>query len=98
MVTLSGSGGVQVAGENYTLTCQFTGGEAVTPDMYRWIKDGSPLANETSGTLFFSPLWETDSGVYICEVTTGSLTGTSPNVTIAVVGKSIGSAWIVKSA
>ncbi|ORU95145.1 MAG: hypothetical protein A6F71_10925 [Cycloclasticus sp. symbiont of Poecilosclerida sp. M] len=43
MVTLSGSGGAQVAGEDYTLTCQFTGGEAVTP-AYRWFKDDSPHA------------------------------------------------------
>ena len=86
MVTLSGSGGVQVAGEDCTLTCQFTGGETVTP-VYQWLKDGSPLTGETSDTLSFSPLRETDSGGYTCEVTTGSLNGTSPSVTITVVGK-----------
>ena len=86
-MTLSGSGGAQIAGEDYTLTCQFTGGEAVTPAMYRWLKDGSPLAGETSDTLSFSPLRDTDFGGYTCEVTTGSLTGTSPSVTITVVGK-----------
>ena len=83
--TLSGSG-AQVAGEDYTLTCQFTGGEAVTP-VYQWLKDNSPLADEISETLSFSPLRETDSGGYTCEVTTGSLTGTSPSVNINVVGK-----------
>ena len=88
MVTLSGSGGAQVAGEDYTLTCQFTGGEAVTLAVYQWLKDGLSLANETSDTLSFSPLRETDSGGYTCEVTTGSLTATSPSVTITVVGKS----------
>ena len=86
LVTLSGSGGVQVAGEDYTLTCQFTGGEAVT-HVYRWLKDNSPLPGETSDTLSFSPLRETDSGGYTCEVTNGSLTATSPTVTITVVGK-----------
>ena len=86
MVTLSGSGGAQVAGEDYTLTCQFTGGETVIP-VYRWLMDGSPLADETSDTLSFSPLRDTDSGGYTCEVTTDSLTGTSPSVTITVVGK-----------
>ena len=86
MVTLSGSGGAQVAGEDYTFTCQFIGGEAVTP-VYQWLRDDSPLAGETSGTLSFSPLRETDSGGYTCEVTTGSLTGTSSVVTITVVGK-----------
>ena len=85
-MTLSGSGGAQVAGENYTLTCQFTGGEAETP-VYQWLKDGSSLAGETSDTLSFSPLGETDSGGYTCEVTTGSLTGTSPSAPISVVGK-----------
>ena len=85
-MTLSGSGGAQVAGEDYTLTCQFTGGEAVTP-VYLWIKDGSSLANETSDTLSFSPLRDTDSGGYTCEVTTGSLTGTSPSATITVMSK-----------
>ena len=85
-MTLSGSGGAQVAGENYTLTCQFTGGETLTP-VYKWLKDGSPLAGERSNTLSFSPLRDTDSGGYTCEVTTGSLTGTSPSVNITVVGK-----------
>ena len=86
MVTLSGSGGAQVAGKDYTLTCQFTGGEAVTP-AYKWLNDVSPLAGETSDTFSFSPLRETDSGGYTCEVTTGSLTGTSRSMTITVVGK-----------
>ena len=90
MVTLSGSGGAQVAGEDYTLTCQFIGGEAVTP-VYQWLKDGSSLAGETSDTLSFSPLRDTDSGGYTCEVTTGSLTATSPSVIITVVGKCIDS-------
>ena len=86
MVTLSGSDGAQVAGEDYTLTCQFTGGEAVTP-VHQWLKDGSPLAGETSDTLSFSPLRDTYSGGYTCEVTTGSLTATSASVAITVVGK-----------
>ena len=85
MVKLSGSGDAQVAGEDYTLTCQFTGGEAVTP-AYQWLKDGSLLANETSDTLSFFPLRDIDSGGYTCEVTTGSLTGKSQSVTITVVG------------
>ena len=88
MVTLSGSGGAQVAGEDYRLTCQFTGGEDVTP-VYQWLKDDSPLAGETSDTLSFFPLGEIDSGEYTCEVTTGSLTGTGLSVTITVVGKNL---------
>ena len=86
-MTLGSSGDAQVAGEDYTLTCQFTGGEAAVTPVYRWLKGGSSLAGETSDTLSFSPLRETDSGGYTCEVTTGSLTGTSPSVTITVVGE-----------
>ena len=83
-VTLSGSGGAQVAGEDYTLTCR----GSFFPFVYRWLKDGSLLL-ETSDTLSFSPLRDTDSGYYTCEITTDSLTGTSPFVVITVVGKNI---------
>ena len=85
MVTLSG-GGTQIAGEDYTLTCQVTGGETMTPT-YRWFRNGSLLTGQTSNTLSFSPLRETDSGVYTCEGTRSFMTVTSANVTITVVGK-----------
>ena len=84
MVTLRDA---QIAGEDYTLSCQATGGGTM-PYLYRWFKDAGPqLAGETSGTLSFSPLGETDSGGYTCEVTTGSLTTASASVAITVVGK-----------
>ena len=86
LVSLSGSGGAQIAGEDYTLTCQVTGGGTMTP-IYRWFRNGSPLTGQTSDTLSFSPLGETDSGIYTCEGTRNSMTVTSDPLTITVVGK-----------
>ena len=86
MVSLSGSGGPQIAGENYTLTCQVTGG-GITTLTYRWFRNGSLLTDQTSATLSFSPLMESDSGVYTCEGTKSSSCSTSGNVTVRVVGK-----------
>ena len=88
VVTISGSGGDQVAGENYTLTCQVTGGVA-TASSHRWLKNGS-LLNDTSATLSFSPLRETDPGVYTCEGTRNSITRTSTNFTIVFAGELLG--------
>ena len=86
MVSLSGSSGPQIAGENYTLTCQVTGGGTTTPT-YRWFKNGSLLTGQTTATLSFSPLIETDSGVYTCEGNRSYITATSESVNITVVGK-----------
>ena len=58
---------------------------------YRWFRNGSLLTGRTSDTLSFSPLEETDSGVYICEGTRSSVTATSASVSITVIGKP---AWI----
>jgi hypothetical protein len=75
-VTVTSSGGAQIAGQDYTLTCQVTGGGTMTPT-YRWFRDGSPLTGQTSATLSFSPLREIDSGVYTCEGTRNSIPVTS---------------------
>ena len=83
-VTLTGSGGGQVAGENYTLTCNVTGG-VTTESTHEWLKDGTPL-NVTTATLSFSPLRETDSGDYHCEGTRNSIIMKSGNLTISVEG------------
>ena len=82
-LTLSDRGGAQVAGEDYALYCV----GSVVASTYRWLKDGLPLA-ETSYTLSFSPLRDSDSGVYTCGVTINSFAITSPAVVITVVGKS----------
>jgi hypothetical protein len=88
-VTVTSGGGAQIAGENYTLTCQVTGGGTMTPT-YRWFRDGSPLTGQTSATLSFSPLREIDSGVYTCEGTRNSITVTSgTGIMITVAGELI---------
>ena len=85
-ISLSGSGGAQIAGENYTLTCQVTGGGNTTRT-YRWFRNGSLVTGQRSATLSFSPLRETDSGVYTCEGTRSSIARTSERVTITVDSK-----------
>ena len=82
-VSLTGSGGTRVVGENYTLTCNVTGGVTTEPT-HRWFRDGTPL-NVTPATLSFSPLRETDSGDYHCEGTRNSIMK-SGNLTISVEG------------
>ena len=84
LVSVTGSGGGQVAGKNYTLTCNVTGG-VTTESTYRWFRDGTPV-NVTSATLSFSPLREIDSGHYHCEGTRKSITMKSGNLTISVEG------------
>ena len=66
VVTLIGNSGTQIPGEAYTLTCLATGGGTTAPT-YRWFRDGSLISGQTSATLSFSPLRETDSGAFICE-------------------------------
>ena len=86
VVTLSVSDGAHVAGENYRLTCEVIGGGTMTPT-YRWFRNGSPLSGQTSATLSFSPLRQSDSGSYSCETTRSSITVRSTSTTITVEGK-----------
>ena len=83
MVTLSSSGGAEIAGEDYTLTCTVIGGDTATPT-YRWFRNGSPQSGETSATLSFSPLRQSDSGVYTCEGTRGSSAAVRSNNMIRI--------------
>ena len=85
-VTIFKNGGAQIAGENYTLTCQVIGGRTEIP-IYQWFKNDLLLANRTLATLSFLPLMKTDSGVYTCKGTKGSNTSSSGGVMIAVDGK-----------
>ena len=85
-VNLSDSGNTQIAGENYTLTCQVTGGGTRTPT-YRWFKDGAQLTGQTTESLSFSPLRQIDSGTYTCDGTRSSVTRRSTSVSLTVVGK-----------
>ena len=87
MVTPSVSGGAQIAGEDYTLTCTVTGGDTMTPT-YRWWKSSVLLTSRTASTITFRPLQQTSSGVYICEGTRNSIAVNSTRVTLTVQGES----------
>ena len=76
MVSVSGSGGVQTAGEVYTLTCTVTGGSTTT---YRWFKNDLTIPDQTS-TLSFAPLRQTDSGNYSCQAF--NITSISTRITV----------------
>ena len=87
MVTLSVSGGAQIAGEDYTLFCTVYGGGTMTPT-YRWWKDGVLLTDQTANRIAFRPLQQTSSGVYICEGTRNFIAINSTSVTLTVQGES----------
>ena len=76
--------GDQLVGQPYTLTCQVNAGGHTVMSAYQWIKDGTEITDETSETLPFSSLADTDSGDYICRVTVSHHTSTSASVTIGV--------------
>jgi hypothetical protein len=82
---MSSSGG-QIAGENYTLTCQVTGGRSIT---YQWLRDNATLPNETSRTLSFSPLNQRqhNGSYYVCEGIRKSSAVASASLRIIVLGK-----------
>ena len=79
------SGGAQRAGEDYTLTCTVTGAGTMTPT-FQWLKNGLSVAGQTSAALLFNPLYESDSGMYICEASRSSITVRSDGARITVVG------------
>ena len=90
VMILRNAGSIEVAGENYTLTCSVTGGGNITP-VYRWYKNGSQLTNEMSAMILFTPLSEGDSGVYHCVGIRNStnVSVESENVTISVKGNNV---------
>ena len=87
MVTVTG-GGTFTAGQthSHTLTCQVSGGDASMMASYQWLKDDQVLNGQTSSTLSFSPLRDTDAGRYNCRGTKGP-TSTSGDVVITVSGE-----------
>ena len=93
MVTVTGSGATQNAGEDYTLTCTISGGGTTTAT-YQWLRNGLPLTGETSNTLSFTPLRQTSEidGTYTCEVVTDDITVTSSDTAIDVQSESENSA------
>ena len=90
MVTATGSGATQHAGEDYTLTCTVSGGETTATTTYQWRRDNSPLSGETSATLSFNPLRRTtpsSNGQYVCQATRSGRTDRSEGITITVAGR-----------
>ena len=80
------SGGTLTAGQNHMLTCEASGGGSMAYT-YRWLKDGSVMSGQKSSTYSFSPLLMVHSGRYSCRVSVGSMTVTSEDVDITVVGE-----------
>ena len=90
MVSVTGSGATQHAGEDYTLTCTVSGGETTATTTYQWRRDNSPLSDETSATLSFTPLRQntpSSNGQYVCEATRSGRTVRSEGITITVTGR-----------
>ena len=86
VVAVGNSGRIQIAGEDYTLTCTVTGGG----NTYQWFRNGSPLISQTSAILSFSPLRQTDNGSYTCEAMKSFVAVRSTNIMrIAVEGDMI---------
>ena len=91
MVSVTGSGDTQHAGEDYTLTCTVSGGDTTATTTYQWHRNNSPLSGETSATLSFTPLRQTtpsSNGQYVCEATRRGNTIRSNSATIDVTGES----------
>ena len=87
-VTLTGSDGTLLAGQNHILTCEASGGGSMAYT-YMWLMDDSVVSGQTSSIYSFSPLEVADSGQYSCQVTVGSMTMTSGDLMIIVVGRCI---------
>ncbi len=81
-----GGGGVFTVGASHSLTCTASGGESMTYT-YQWLRYDGDIFGETSSTIFFSPLRETDVGRYNCRVSDSSVTNTSDNLIINVEGE-----------
>ena len=87
VANVTGSGATQHVGEDYTLTCTVSGGEATATTTYQWHRDDSLLSNKTFATLSFTHLRSTtpsSNGQYVCEVMRSGRTVTSDSFTITV--------------
>ncbi len=83
---ITGGGGIFTVGANHSLTCTASGGVSMTYN-YQWLRYEEDIVNETSSTISFSPLRETDAGRYNCRVSDGSTIITSDCVVINVEGE-----------
>ncbi len=80
---ITGGSGTLTAGANHSLTCTASGGASMT-NTYQWLRYNGDIVNETSSTISFSPVRETDVGRYNCRVSDGSTNITSDGVVINV--------------
>ncbi len=80
---ITGGGGMFTVGASHSLTCTASGGASMTYT-YQWLRYDGDIFNQTSSTIFFSPLRETDVGRYNCRVSDGSTNITSDCVVINV--------------
>ncbi len=83
---ITGGGGTLTAGASHSLTCTASGGASMTYT-YQWLRYYGDIVDETSSTISFSPLRETDVGRYNCQVSVGSMTTTSDGVVINIEGE-----------
>ena len=94
-VTIESSSGVLTAGHSHVLTCIISIDEASVDEAsgsgsvsytytYMWLKDGSVVSGQNSSTYSFSSLDKTDSGLYSCRVSVGTMNVTSEGVNITV--------------
>ena len=70
-VTVTGNGHPQIAHQNYSLNCTFTGTTSPASG-YMWLKNGDHIEGEVTPTLSFSSLRLSDAGLYTCEVNINS--------------------------
>ncbi len=84
MIT-SGSGEF-TAGASHSFTCTASEGSFMTYT-YQWLRYDGDIVGETSSTISFSPLRETDAGRYNCRVSDNFVTTTSDGVVINVEGE-----------
>ncbi len=83
---ITGGVGVFTVGSNHNRTCTASGGASMTYT-YQWLRYDGDIVNETSPTIFFSPLREADVGRYNCRVSDDSLNITSDGIVINVEGE-----------
>ncbi len=96
VVMITGGGGVFTAGASHSLTCTASGGASMTYT-YQWLRYDGDIDGETSSTISFSPLRETDVGRYNCLVSVGSMTTTSDGVMINVESECNGETFIINN-
>ena len=72
-VTANPSNSPLMVGQNYTLTCEVSGAERLSPIIaYQWTRNNQEVSDNNSKTLNLSPLRLSHAGSYACNVTVSS--------------------------